>query len=60
MESVPIVPYPRQPVLSLEFFILFTLMGVFNNNNHYLEVVLICVSLVIKNIPEDGRCFNYS
>ena len=44
--SIPLSPYPRQHLLSPEFLNLAILIGVRWN----LRVVLICVSLIIKDI----------
>ena len=48
--NVPLSPNPRQHLLSLEFLILAILTGVRWN----LKVVLICISLIIK----DANFFN--
>jgi hypothetical protein len=52
--SVPLSPHPRQHLLSLEFLILAILTGVRCN----LRVVLICISLMIKDAEHFFRCFS--
>ena len=52
--SVPLSPHPCQNLLSPEFLILAILIGVRWN----LRVVLICISLMNKNIELFFRCFS--
>ena len=50
--SVPLSPQPLQQRLSLVFFILAILTGV----RWYLKVVLICISLITKEVEHDLKC----
>ena len=52
--SVPFSPHPRQHLMSPEFLILAILTGV--RWNH--RVVLICISLMIKDVEHFSRCFS--
>jgi hypothetical protein len=52
--SVPLSPHHRQHLLSSEFLILAILTGVMWN----LRVVLICISLMIKDVERYFRCFS--
>ena len=52
--SVPLSPRPWQYLLSPEFLILAILTGARWN----LRVVLICISLMIKNVEHFFRCFS--
>ena len=50
--SVPLSPQPLQQRLSLVFLIFTILTGV----RWYLKVVLICISLIAKEVEHDLRC----
>jgi hypothetical protein len=52
--SVPLSPHPHQHLLSREFLLLAILSGVRWN----LRVVLICISLMIKDAEHFIRCFS--
>jgi hypothetical protein len=51
--SVPLSPHPYQDLLSPEFLTIAILTGVRWN----LRVVLICISLMIKDVEHFFRCF---
>ena len=50
--SVPLTPHPLQHRLSLVFYILAILTGI----RWYLRVVLICISLIAKQVEHDLKC----
>ena len=50
--SVPLTPHPLQQRLSLVFLILAILTGI----RWYLKVVLICISLIAKEVQHDLKC----
>ena len=52
--SVPLSPHPQQHLLSSEFWILANLTGLRWN----LRVVLICISLMAKDVQHFLRCFS--
>jgi len=52
--SVPLSPHPRQHLLSPEFLVLGILTGVRWN----LRAILICISLMTKDIEHFFRCFS--
>jgi hypothetical protein len=52
--NVPFFLYPHQHLLTAEFFILSILTDVRCN----LRVVLICISLISKNVENFFRCFS--
>jgi hypothetical protein len=51
--SVPLSPHPHQHLLSHEFYILSIFIGVRWN----ISVVLICISLMTKDVGQFFRCF---
>jgi hypothetical protein len=52
--SVPLSPHPRQHLLSPEFLILAFVTGVRWN----LKVVLLCISMMIRDVEHFFRCFS--
>ena len=50
--SVPLIPHPLQHRLSLVSLSLSILTGV----RWYLKVVLICISLIAKEVEHDLKC----
>ena len=50
--NVPLLPHPLQHRLSLVFLSLAILTGV----RWYLKVVLICISLITKEVEHDLKC----
>jgi hypothetical protein len=52
--SVPLSPHPCQHLLSSEFFILAIVTGVRWN----FRVVLVCISLMTKDVEHFFRCFS--
>jgi hypothetical protein len=52
--SVPLSPHPYQHLLSSELLILAVLVGVRWN----IRVILICISLMTKDVEHFFRCFS--